>query len=97
MLTNIKYREQGKTIKNCKGKDQVTCKGRYIRIIPNFSIVTLKVRSACKGRYPADSKRPHMPAMITIPSKTFNTIDGQNEIFHNRLKFKEHISTNSAL
>lgn len=97
MLTNIKYREQGKTIKNYKGKDQVTCKGRYIRIIPNFSIVTLKVRSACKDRCPAESKRPHMPVMITIPKKTFNTIDGKNEIVHNKVKFKEHISTNSTL
>jgi hypothetical protein len=46
------------------------------------------------GRCPADSKRPQLPAHISIPSKTFNTLDGENKLFHDKVKFKEYISTN---
>ena len=55
-----------------------------------FSVETLKAR-----RCPADSRRPQMPAQTTIPSKISK--DGENKIFHNKVKYKQYLSTNPAL
>ena len=48
-------------------KRQVTCKGRPIRITPNFSPETVRARRSWE-----DVKSTHMPAQTTIPSKTLN-------------------------
>lgn len=45
-IWNIKYTKQRKNIKNYKGKEQITYKGRSIRITCDFSKETLKARRA---------------------------------------------------
>jgi hypothetical protein len=38
-----------------------------------------------------------MPAQATIPSKLSINIDGENKILHDKTKFIQYLSTNSAL
>jgi hypothetical protein len=43
------------------------------------------------------SKRPQISAHTTIPSKAFNTIDREINIFYNKTKFKQYFLTNPSL
>ena len=72
--------------KAAREKNQVTYKGRPIRIIPNFSTETMKARRAW-SKVMKSSKGTQMPAQATILSKTLNqhrwrnqNIPGQNQI-----------------
>ena len=47
-------------------------------------------------RYYAEAKRTQMPAQTTIPSKTL-IHHRETKIFHNKTKFKQYLSMNSAL
>lgn len=48
-------------------------------------------------RYPENSERPQMPVQTTMPSKTFNTRDGEKKIFYNKVKFKQYLSIDPSL
>jgi hypothetical protein len=87
---NTRNTEQRKNIKSCKGKGQVIYKGRTIRIIPNFSTETLKVR-----RTWTDSRRPQTPAQTIIPNRTLNHCRWRKHFmtFHDKVKFKQYLQT----
>ena len=78
-------------LKAVREKGQVTYKGRPIRITPEFSarrswkdvIQTLREHK-CKPRLPYSAK-------LSI------TIDRETEIFHDKTKFTQYLSTNPAL
>jgi hypothetical protein len=38
-----------------------------------------------------------MPAQATIPYKTFNYIDEETKVFHDKTKFKQYLSMNPDL
>jgi hypothetical protein len=52
-------------------KGQITYKGRLIKIIPKFSMETIKARKGLDTCV-ADSKRPQMIAQSTITNKIFH-------------------------
>jgi hypothetical protein len=87
---------QRRNIKSCKGKCQVTYKGRHIRITPDFSPETIKAR-----RFWADviqTQREHkcQPRLL-YPTKLLVTIYRENMIFHDKTKLTQYHSTNPAL
>ena len=77
-----------------KEKVQVTYKGRPIRIIPNFSMETLKARRCWTDVL--HTLRDHRYKLkLLYSAKLSITINGENKIFHNKNRFKQYISTNS--
>jgi hypothetical protein len=83
-------------LKAVRGKGQVTYKGRPIRITPDFSPETMKVR-----RFWTDvihKLREHKcQRRLLYPAKLSITIDGETKVFHDKTKFTHYLSTNSAL
>ena len=70
--------------------------GIPIRITPDFSMETLKARRP--NRCTADSKRSWMPAKTTLYLAKFSvTTDGENKIFHDKVKFKQYLSISAFL
>jgi hypothetical protein len=49
------------------------------------------------GRFHTDLKRRKIPDQAIIPIKLSITIDGETKIFHDKTKFKQHLSTNPTL
>jgi hypothetical protein len=83
-------------LKVVREKDQVTYKGRPIRITPDFSSETMKAR-----RFWTDvtqTLRDHkcQPRLL-YPAKLSITIDGETKVFHDRTKCTEYLSMNLAL
>jgi hypothetical protein len=83
-------------LKAVREKSQVTCKGRPIRITPDFSPETMKA-----GRSWADviqTLREHkcQPRLL-YPAKLSITIDEETKVFHDKNKFIQYLSTNPAL
>jgi hypothetical protein len=82
-------------LKAVRGKGQVTYKGRPIRIILDITrdYESKKFLDRCH----VDPKRIQMPAQATIPAKVSIDIDGETNIFHNKNKFTQYLSTNPTL
>jgi hypothetical protein len=78
------------------GKGQVTYKSRPIRITPYFSPETMKAR-----RFWVDviqTLREHKcQTRLLYPAKLSITIDGETNIFLDKNKFTQYLSTNSVL
>jgi hypothetical protein len=80
-------------LKAVREKGQVTYKGRPIRITPDFSPdESQKILDRCYA-YP---QRTQMPAKATIPSKLSISIDGETKVFHDKTKFTQYLSANTA-
>ena len=81
---------------NQKRTDQVTYKGRLIRITPDFSPETMKARRSQidviqnLSEHKCQS-RPLYPAKLSI------TTDGEIKVFHDKTKFTQYLATNPAL
>jgi hypothetical protein len=77
---NVQNKER--ILKAVREKDQVTYKGRPIRIIPDFSPETMKARSwADVIQILREHKcQPRLP----YPAKLSITIDGETKIFHGK-------------
>jgi hypothetical protein len=83
-------------LKAVRKKDQVTYKGRPIRITPDFSSETMKARRSRTDV--VQTLREHKcQTRLLYPVKHSITIDGENKIFHDKTKFTQYISTNPAL
>ena len=65
---NTKCAKQRKILKAVREKDQVTYKGRPIRITPDFSPETMKARRSWTDVMQTP-KRTQMPAQVTIPQQ----------------------------
>jgi len=84
-----------KILKAVRGKCQVTYKGRPIRITPDFSTDTMKVRS---WEDVTQTLRKHKcQSRILNPPKLSITIDGETKISHDKTNFTQYISTSPAL
>jgi hypothetical protein len=79
-------------MKNCKGKGQVTFKGRPTRIIPDFSMETLKSRRAWTDVLQTLREHKCQPKLQYL-AKILITTGGGKKIFHDKVKFKEYLST----
>jgi hypothetical protein len=75
IIKTLNIQNKERILKAEKAKNQVTYKGRPIKITSNSSMETLSEKGL--GRCTTNSKRPQKPAQVTIPSKTF---------YHNRCR-----------
>jgi hypothetical protein len=85
-----------KNIKSSKGKDQVTYKGRPIRITPDFSPETIKARRSWADIIQTLREHKSQPRLL-YPAKLSITIDGETMIFYDKTKFTHYLSTNPVL
>jgi hypothetical protein len=83
-------------LKAVREKDQVTYKGKPIRITPDFSPETTKVRRSWTDVIQTIRQHKCQPRLL-YPAKLSITIDGETKIFHNKTKFTHYLSTNPAL
>ena len=83
-------------LKAVRKKGQATCKGRPIRITPDFSPEIVKAR-----RFWADVIQPleehKCQPRLLYTAKLSITIDGETKVFHDKTKFTQYLSMNPAL
>jgi hypothetical protein len=77
-------------------KDQVTYKGRPIRIAAEFSPGTMKARRPWTDVIQTLREHIFQP-WLPYPAKLSITIDGETKVFHDKNKFTYYLSTNPAL
>ncbi|ERE72641.1 LINE-1 type transposase domain-containing protein 1 [Cricetulus griseus] len=82
---NIHNKE--KILRAAKEKGQVTYKGKPIRITPDFSMETLKARRSWIDILPTLRDHGCQPRLL-YPAKISIIIDGENNIFHEKTRFK---------
>jgi hypothetical protein len=83
-------------LKRVRGKDQVTYKGRPIRITPDFSSENIKARRSWTDVIQTLKEHKCQPRLL-YPVKLSITIDGEIKIFYDRNKFAQYIYPNPAL
>jgi hypothetical protein len=83
-------------LKPVREKDQVTYKGRPIRIIPDFSPETMKARRSWGDVIQTLREHKCQPRLL-YPAKLSTTVDGETKIFHDKTKFTQYLSINPAL
>ena len=91
---NVQNKER--ILKAVREKDQVTYKGRPIRITGDFSPETIKgIRSWTDV---IQTLREHncQPRLL-YSAKLSITIDGETKVFHDKTKCTQYLSTNPAL
>jgi hypothetical protein len=73
-------------LKAVREKGQVSYKGRPIRITPDFSTETMKVRRSWTDVI--QTLREHKCQLkLLYPAKLSITIDGESKVFHDKIKF----------
>ena len=87
---------EDRILKAVRGKGQVTFKGRPIRIAPDFSPETMKARRSLSDIIQTLREHKCQPRLL-YPEKLSITIDGENKIFHDKSKFTQYLSINTAL
>jgi hypothetical protein len=83
-------------LKSVREKEQVTYKGKPIRITQDFSTETLKARRPCTDVIQTLRENKCQPR-IPYPAKLSITIDGETKVCHDKTKSKQYLSTNSSL
>jgi hypothetical protein len=82
-------------LKAVREKGQVTYKGKPIRITPDFSPETMKVKRSWKDVIQTLREHKCQPRIL-YPAVSI-TIDGETKVFHDKTKFTQYLSTNPAL
>ena len=83
-------------LKVIREKGQVTYKGRPIRITPDFSPEIMKARRSRADVIQTLREHKCQPRLL-YPAKLLITIDRENKIFQDNIKFTQYLSTNPAL
>jgi len=88
--------EKDRILKATRKKDHVTFKGRHLGIIseiPDYSVETLRAWTDV-----LQTLRDHRrQTKLLYPARLPIIIDGENKTFLNKVKLKQHLSTNTAL
>jgi hypothetical protein len=85
-----------RTLKSVREIDQVTYKGRPIRITPDFSPKTMKARKSWTDV--VQTLREHKcQSRLLYPAKLSITIDGEPKVLHGKTKFTQYLSMNETL
>jgi hypothetical protein len=92
--TNAQNKER--ILKAVRKIEQVTYKGRPIRITPDFSPETIKVRRSWADFIQTLREHKCQPRLL-YTAKLSITIDGETKIFHDKNKFTQYLSINPAL
>ena len=88
--------EKQRILRVSKEETKVTYKGRPIRITPDFSLETMKVRRSWSNVM--QTLRDHRcQPRILYPTKLSITIVGQTKIFHDKTRFNQYLAINPAL
>jgi hypothetical protein len=96
MIRTTNALNKDRILKAVRENGQVTYKGRPIRIIPDFSPETLKARRSWTDVIQTLREHKCQPRLL-YPAKLSITIDGKTEVFHDRTKFTQYLSTNIAI
>ena len=88
IIKTLNIQNKERILKPAKQKDQVTYKSRPIRIKHDFSMETLKPRTAWTDVLQILKDHGCHPRIL-YPAKLSNTIDRENKIFHDKVKFKQ--------
>jgi hypothetical protein len=83
-------------LKALSEKDQITYKGRPIRITPDFSPETIKSRRSWTEVIQILREHKCQPRLL-YPTKLLVTIDGEIKVFHGKIKFTQYLLMNPAL
>ena len=83
-------------LKAVREKDQVTYKGRTIRITPDFSPETVRARRSWTDVIQTQREHKFQPRLL-YPAKQSITIDGLTQVFHDKNNFTQYLSTNLVL
>ena len=87
---------KGIILKAVKEKDQVTCKGRPIRITPDFLSETMKARRTWADVVQT-LKEYKCKLRLQYPANLSITIDGESKVLHDKNKFIQYLSINPAI
>jgi hypothetical protein len=83
-------------LKAVREKDEVTYKGRPIRITSDFLPETRKARRSWTDVIQTLREHKCQPRLL-YPAKLSITIDGETKVFHDKNKFTQYISINPTL
>ena len=90
------YRKKKKTLKATSEEEQVTLRGRPIRITPDLSMETLSARRAWTDVLQTIEDCRCQPTLL-YRTKFSVTINEENKTSHNKIKFKQYLYTNQVL
>jgi hypothetical protein len=82
-------------LKAVRKKGQVVYRGKPIGIAPDISPETMKAREFCTDVIQTLGEHKCHPR-LQCPAKLSITIDGKVEVFHDKTKFTQYLSTNRA-
>ena len=83
-------------LKAVREKVQVTYKGRLTRITPDFSPETMKATRCWTDVIQILREHKCQPRLL-YPTKLSITIEGKTKVFHDKTKFTQYLSMNTAL
>ena len=83
-------------LKAVRVKGQVTCKGRPIKITPEFSPETMKARRSWADVIQTLREHKCQPRLL-YPAKLSINIDRETKVVHDKTKFTQYLSTNPAI
>jgi hypothetical protein len=96
IIKTLNAQNKERILKAAREKSQVTYKCRPIRVTPNFSTESMKVRRAWPEVM--QTLREHKcQTRLIYPAKYSINIDGKTKIFQDKTKFKQYLSTNPAV
>jgi hypothetical protein len=79
-------------LKTARAKKTITYKGEPIKITADFSMETLKARRICSEVFQALNENNINPRILN-PVKPSFKIDGAINVFHNKQKLKQYMTT----
>ena len=93
IIKTLSIENKERILKSCKERCQVTYKDKPIRITPDFLMETLKTWTDV-----LQILREHIwQSRLLYPAKLSTTTDRENKVFHNKVKFKQYLSSKASL
>jgi hypothetical protein len=83
-------------LKAIREKNQITCKGKPIKITADFSTETLKARRAWSEVFWALNENNFNPRILYAATLSFK-IDGAIKLFHDKQKLKQYMTRKPPL
>ena len=91
-----KYKDKERILKAARDKRGLTHKGRHIRVVANLSTETWQARKEWQEIVNV-MNRKNMQPRILYPENLSFRIERETEVFPNKQKLKEFITTKPAL
>ena len=91
-----KYKDKERILKAARDKQALTYKGRHIRVVADLSTETGQARKEWQEIFNMISIKNMQPRILYPASLSFR-IEGEINVFPNKQKLKEFITTKPAL